>query len=182
MEDDWLDQISEDLREISKEKLLEDAKAKTRVMKLLSLLFLKIWMRFAIDLGVRMSLTPSKEELGLYEGKNRWQLNESFNFAALSDISIANTDDRHHALKAEAYSYHDREHIRIIFSLEEEKKLDRIVMINYVVHDSLAKDFEIEEAIEKLVPGLGKWYLALAENELSVLWNYCRDNCELVGV
>ena len=182
MEVDWLDQISEDFTNVPAPKIEADERAREQVMRSLVLVFLKIWMRFAVDLGTKMSITPSDVELGLYEGKNNWRLNESFNFSALSDISITNLETRQHSLKAEAYRYQTREHIRIVFSLEEERTIDRTVMINYVVYDSLAKDFELEAAIEKLKPGLGKWYLALAENELSILWNYCQSNYELVGV
>ncbi len=182
MEEYWLDQIEEDLRDIPKPKLLEDARAKEEVMRSLTLVFLKIWMRFAIDLGTKMSLTPSDSELALYEGGNNWRLNESFNISALSDISITNREDKHHSLKVESYSYHGRELIRLIFSLEEERTFDRIVMVNYIIYDSLAKDFRMDEAIDKLKPGLAKWYRALAENELSILWNFCKDSYELVGV
>lgn len=182
MEEDWLDALNEDLKGISELKIEEDTRAREKVMHAMAEAFLKIWMRFAIDLGKKMNMIPSDVELGLYKGGNNWQLNESFNFAALSEISIANREDKHHALILEGYTSQGREHLRIIFSLEEERILEKIVMVNYLVYDSLAKDFKVSEAIEKLKPGLSKWYLALAENELSILWNFCIDNYELIGV
>lgn len=182
MEDIWLDQLLEDLKDIPKQKILEDEKARDVLMRSLSLLFLKIWMRFALDTGTKMMMSPSDDELGLYEGKNSWKLNQGFNYSALSDISITNVAGKRHALRAECYNWLGRERCRVVFQLAEEKVLGQDVMVSYLVYSSLAKDFNIEKCIESLKPGLGKWYLALAQNELSILWNFCRDKYELIGV
>lgn len=181
MEEDWLYQLLEDVKDLPRPNA-QDEKAREQVMRTLSLLFLKIWMRFALDLGSKMRLSPSDHELGLYQGKNNWALNESFNYASLSDISIEGDEPKRHALKAECFQWEGREHIRIIFQLSEEKIRNQDVMVTYLVHGSLAKDFDVGECVEKLKRGLATWFMALAQNEASILWNYCRDKYELVGV
>jgi len=181
MEDDWLYQLLEDFKDLP-EPNPQDEKAKDQIMRALSLLFLKIWMRFALDLGMKMQLSPSDTELGMYQGKNSWALNQSFNYSELSEVSITNPAPRRHALRAECYRWEGREHIRIVFQLSEEKVRDQDVMVSYLVYKSLAKDFELRKSIDSLKQGLGKWYLALAQNEPSILWNFCRDKYEMAGV
>lgn len=183
MEEYWLDQLDEDLKDMtSPAKLGEDTRARERSMRDLSMLFLKIWMRFAIDSGLKMGLTPPDEEFALYEGKNSWKLSEGFNFSALAELIIQHDVPREHSLRAESYVLQGRERTRIIFSLEEERIRDQPILVNYLVYDSLAKDFEIAQAIENLRPGLLKWYLTIAENEPSILWNFCKENYECIGV
>jgi hypothetical protein len=181
MEDDWLDQLMEDLKELP-EPNLQDEKAKEQVMRAMSLLFLKIWMRFALDLGLKMRLSPADSDLGMYQGKNSWALNQSFNFSELSEVSITNPEPLKHALRAECYQWEGREHIRVIFQLSEWKDRGQDVMISYLIYKSLAKDFDIGKSVSSLKQGLGKWYMALAENEPSILWNFCRDKYEMAGV
>jgi hypothetical protein len=181
MEDDWLDQLLEDFKDLP-EPNAQDEKAKDQVMRALSLLFLKIWMRFALDMGMKMQLSPSDTDLGMYKGKNSWALNESFNFSELSEVSITNPEPLRHALRAECYQWEGREHIRMVFQLAEWKERGQDVMISYLIYKSLAKDFDIGKSIGSLRQGLGKWYMALAENEPSILWNFCKDNYEMVGV
>ena len=181
MEDDWLYQLLEDFKDLP-EPNAQDEKAKDQVMRALSLLFLKIWMRFALDLGMKMQLSPSDTDLGMYQGKNSWALNQSFNYSELSEISIMNPEPRRHALRAECYQWEGREHIRIVFQLSEEKVRGQDVMVSYLVYKSLAKDFDLRKSIDSLKQGLGKWYLALAQNEPSILWNFCRDKYEMAGV
>ena len=182
MEDDWLDLISDDFKSLPEVKIKEDSKAREHVMRVLAVLFLKIWMRFALDTGRKMIMAPSSDELGLYTGKNNWTLSGGFNFAALSELAITDKLPREHSLRVEAYTVQGREHIRVAFSLEEERVLGQSVLVTYVIYSALAKDFSIDEMIKNLKPGLGKWYMALASGELSILWNYCRDKYELVGV
>jgi hypothetical protein len=181
MEGDWLYQLLEDFEELP-EPIPQDEKAKEQVMRVLSLLFLKIWMRFALDLGMKMQLSPSDSDLGMYQGKNSWALNQSFNFSELSEVSITNSEPLRHALRAECYQWEGREHIRMIFQLSEWKERGQDIMISYLVYKSLAKDFDIGKSIGNLKQGLGKWYMALAENEPSILWNFCKDNYENVCV
>ncbi len=181
MEDDWLDQLLEDFKELP-EPNLRDEKAKEQVMRTMSLLFLKIWMRFALDLGLKMKLSPTDSDLGMYKGKNSWALNQSFNFSALSEVSITNSEPLKHALRAECYQWEEREHIRLVFQLAEWKEREQDIMISYLVYKSLAKNFDIGKSIGNLQQGLRKWYMTLAENEPSILWNFCKDKYEMVGV
>lgn len=182
MEEDWLDLLDEDFKQMPQPVAGKDAQTRERVMKSLMILFLKIWMRFALDTGIKMTLSPSSEEVAMYHGKNNWSLNQDFNFSALSEIAIANRQKRIHSLKAETYSAHGEDHVRIIFSLEEDRVKGQPVMVSYSVYSSLAKDFSLENAIRSLRPGLGKWFLALAENEPAILWNFCKEKYELVGI
>lgn len=177
-----MDELDEDFKSLPALKIQADAKAREHVMRLLSILFLKIWMRFAIDLGLKMKMTPSSEDIALYEGKNKWNISKDFNFEALSEISLSDNRKRAHALRAETFTVQGREHVRIVFSLEEERVKNQPVMVSYSVYSSLAKDFSVEDALKNLKPGLGKWYLAHVNDELSILWNYCKDKYEFVGV
>lgn len=182
MEADWLDLLDEDFRQMPQLTLSEGMSAKEQVMRALMILFLKIWMRFALDTGIKMTLSPPSEEVAMYHGKNNWSLNQDFNFSALNEIAIANRQKRIHSLRAETYTAHGEDHIRIIFSLEEDRVKGQPVMVSYCVYSSLAKDFQLDEAIRSLRPSLGKWFLSIAQNEPSILWNYCKDKYELVGV
>ena len=182
MEEDWLDLLDEDFKHMPQLRISEDVQTREQVMKALMNLFLRIWMRFALDTGIKMTLSPSSEEVAMYHGKNNWTLNQDFNFSALNEIAIANRQKRIHSLRAETYAAHGQDHIRIIFSLEEDRVKGQPVMVSYSVYSSLARDFSLEDAMRSLRPSLGKWFLAIAENEPSILWNYCKEKYELVGV
>jgi|YelNatPaOPRAMG01_1025707.scaffolds.fasta_scaffold05880_6 hypothetical protein len=182
MEEDWLDQLDEDIKRIPELRILEDVRAREHVMSSLVLLFLKIWMRFVLDTGIKMEISPPSEEVAMYHGKNNWSLNQDFNFSALDEISLTNRQNRIHALKAETFTIHGRDHVRIAFSLEEERVKGQPVMVSYSVYSAEAKDFSIEDAVTKLKPALGKWFLSIVENEPSILWNFCKEKYELVGV
>jgi len=182
MEEDWLDQLDEDIKRMPEFKLLEDVRAREHVMRSLLVLFLKIWMRFALDIGVKMDLSPSSEEVAMYHGKNNWSLNQDFNFSALDEISITNKQKKIHSLRAETFTAQGRDHVRIVFSLEEERIKGQPVLVSYSVYSSLANDFSLEDAIRNLRPGLGKWFLSIVRNEPSILWDFCKEKYELVGV
>jgi hypothetical protein len=181
MEDDWLDQLLEDFKELP-EPNLKDEKAREQVMRALSILFLKIWMRFALDLGLKMRLSPPDTELGMYQGRNSWALNQGLDFSGLSEISIMNSEPLKHALRAECYKWEGRERVRIVFQLTEWKERGQDVMMSYLIYESLAKDFDIEKCVGNLKQGLAKWYLTLVENEPSILWNFCKEKYEMSGV
>lgn len=182
MEEDWLDLLDDDLKQMPPPRITEEVLAREHVMKSLMIVFLKIWMRFALDTGIKMVLSPSSEEVAMYHGRNNWSLNQDFNFSALSEIAIVNKQKRNHSLRAESYTVHGRDHIRIIFSLEEDRVKGQPVMVSYSVYSALAKDFSLQDAVRRLRPSLGKWFLSIAENEPSILWNYCKEKYELVGV
>ena len=181
MEEDWLDQLLEDFRDLP-EPNLRDERAREQIMKTLSVLFLKIWMRFALDLGLKMRLSPPDTDLGMYKGRNSWALNQAFHFSELPEISITNLEPLRHALRAECYKGEGRERVRIAFQLTEWKEHGQDVMMSYLVYESLAKDFDIEKCVGNLKQGLAKWYLTLAENEPSILWNFCKEKYEMTGV
>jgi len=153
-----------------------------RVMKLCAHAFLRVWTRLTVETGQRLEMTPYQFSLGIYKGQMNWSINESLNFKELPQIEISGNYGRRHALVAESYQQKDEARIRIVFTLEEEEVKGEPVGVNYLVHDTLQKDFSYEKAVEALRPSLPPWLATVSTKSDGPLWEFCTQNLECIGV
>jgi len=152
-----------------------------RAMKLMAHMFLRLWTRFAIETGQRLSMSPSQYSMGNYEGKMKWVLNEAVDFRSLDRIELGGNYGRAHALIVEMFSHKGVDRVRLVFALEEEQVRGAPVFVNYLVHDSTLVDFRVEKAFHALRPALASWSESVLKKEDDPLWNFCKDKLECVG-
>lgn len=153
-----------------------------RIMKLMAHMLLRIWTRFATDAGQKLTMTPFQFSLGTYYGQMNWVVNEVMNFEELPRIMVAASYGRGHALVAETYKQKDEDHIRLLFSLDEEEVKGRPLSVNYLLYDTSVKAFKFEKAVEALKAAMPKWFETVMTRSDPPLWDYCRENLECVGV
>jgi hypothetical protein len=152
-----------------------------RAMKLVAHMFLRLWTRFAIETGQRLSMSPSQYSMGNYEGKMRWMLNEAVDFRSLDRIELGGNYGRAHALIGEMFSHKGEDRVRVVFALEEEQVRGSAVFVNYLVYDSTLVDFRIEKAFHALKPALASWSGTVLRKDDAPLWDFCKDKLECVG-
>lgn len=153
-----------------------------RVMKLVAHMFLRIWTRFATETGQKLTMTPFQFSLGTYHGQMNWVVNEALNFKELPLIELGTKYEKKHTLVAESYTAKEEQRARLVFALEDEEVKGRALVVNYLVYDTLLKDFKFEHAAEALKAALPKWFETVINKKDAPLWEFCKDNLECVGV
>ena len=181
MSEEIVSTIEQDMGAVDPEKLSTQESVE-RSMKLIAHVFLRLWTRFAIETGQKLTLTPFQHSLGIYHGQMNWVLNESFNFAELPQMELGASYGRKHALVAELYRSNDQDRARVFFSLEEEEVKGQPVSVNYLVYDSTVNDFSLESLVEALKPAVPKWLETIMSRSDGPLWEYCKGNLECVGI
>ena len=68
-----------------------------RIMKLMAHMFLRVWTRFAVETGQKLTMTPFQYSLGMYHGQMNWAVNEALNFSELPQIELGAAYGRKHA-------------------------------------------------------------------------------------
>ncbi|MDQ1372282.1 MAG: hypothetical protein QG582_1198 [Candidatus Thermoplasmatota archaeon] len=154
-----------------------------RIMKLMAHMFLRVWTRFAVETGQKLTMTPFQYSLGMYHGQMNWAVNEALNFSELPQIELGAAYGRKHVLLAERYKAKEEPRIRLVFSLEEDEEVKgNPVSVNYLLYDSSLKGFKFESAREALKAAVPKWFETVMTRTDAPLWGYCKDNLECVGV
>lgn len=153
-----------------------------RIMKLMAHMFLRIWTRFAVETGQKLTMTPFQYSLGIYHGQMNWAVNEALNFRELPQIELGGAYGRKHALVAEMYTAKDESRVRLVFSLEDEEVKGRPVAVNYLLYDSTLKDFSFESARDAVRAVMPKWFETVTTRTDAPLWGFCKENLECVGV
>ncbi len=181
MPEDFTKTVDADLSDLKTHEVLASTEHE-RAMKLTAHLFLRLWTRFAIETGQKLSVSPPQYSMGNYEGKMRWVLNEAVDFRSLDRIELGGNYGKAHALIAEMFNHKGEDHVRIVFALEEEQVRGSPVFVNYLVHDSSLVDFRVEKAFHALRPALASWSDTVLKKDDGPLWKFCKDKLECVGV
>lgn len=181
MSEEIVSTIEQDMGAVDAERLSAQEDVE-RSMKLIAHVFLRLWTRFAIETGQKLTLTPFQHSLGIYHGQMNWVLNESFNFGELPQMELGTTYGRKHALVAEIYRSGEQDRARVFFSLEEEEVKGQPVAVSYLIYDSPVNDFSLDSLIGALKPAMPKWLETIMGRTDAPLWEHCRQNLECVGI
>jgi len=153
-----------------------------RIMKLMAHMFLRVWTRFAVETGQKLTMTPYQYSLGMYHGQMNWAVNEALNFKELPQIELGAAYGKKHALMAEMYTAKDEPRVRLVFSLEDEAVKGKPLFVNYLLYDSTVKAFKFEGAVESVKAAMPKWFETVITKTDAPLWGYCKESLECVGV
>ncbi len=155
---------------------------RNRTMKILAHAFLRLWTRLALESGQRLNLSPSQFVLGTYEGQMKWTLNDTVDYKGIAQLGLGGTFKRRHSLIAETYVQKGEERVRLFFALEDEKVKNKPVFVNYLVYDSLLKDFDLNSALSGLKQVIPKWIETISTADDKPLWSTCKEKLECVGI
>jgi len=155
---------------------------RNRTMKILAHAFLRLWTRLALESGQRLNLSPSQFVLGTYEGLMKWTLNDTVDYKGIAQLGLGGTFKRRHTLVAETYVQKGEERVRLFFALEDEKVKNKPVFVNYLVYDSLLKDFDLNSALSDLKQVIPKWLETITTADDKPLWSICKEKLECVGI
>jgi len=155
---------------------------RNRTMKILAHAFLRLWTRLALESGQRLSLSPSQFVLGTYEGQMKWTLNDTVDYKGIAQLGLGGTFRRRHSLIAETYVQKGEERVRLFFALEDEKVKNKPVFVNYLVYDSLLKDFDLNGALSGLKQVIPNWLETITTADDKPLWSICKEKLECVGI
>jgi hypothetical protein len=181
MAEEIVSTFEEDMGAVSVERVSARTDGE-RAMKLMAHIMLRLWARFAIETGQKLTLTPFQHSIGMYHGQMNWVLNESFNFKELPQMELGASYGRKHALIAESYRQRDEDRARLFFSIDEEEVKGTPVAVNYLLYDSKTKEFSFEDAVNALKPVVPKWLESIRNRNDASLLEFCKGNLECVGL
>jgi len=180
MADDISQSFRADLKTIAPEALT-GMDERTRVMSLVSHLFLRLWTRLVLETGQKLRMSPSQFELGTYQGQMNWIVNED-TLADLDSIKITSVLGKGHSLVAEVYELNNVLRARVYFSLEEDEVKGEPVFVSYLVYDEAASSFDLGSLSEAVSPSLPRWSETMMTKKEKPLWDYSKEHFECVGV
>jgi len=158
-----------------------NASPKERVARMMAHILLRLWTRLALETGQRLTMQPSQYVLGTYEGKMNWILDETLDFAGMSQIELGATYGQRHALVGEIYSHKGVERARLMFTLEEEEVRGKPLSVNYLLFDEPIGSFRLDAATRAVMPALNSWFETVLTRMDAPLWSFCKDKLECVG-
>jgi len=174
MSDDWIDKLEKDFSHIvrghedeSREKLVE------RLMDL----FFGVWLRFDLDRGVRMQLTPFEWDFVEYKGHKDWKLDENFNFKAVTDIELLDTRFPHkQGLRAELYTAEGKTRLRLVYELADWMEKGRRGTTPYLLYDAPLEAVRAGDAWKEMRKVLIPWNGAHIRGDQEMFWDWIKSN------
>ena len=174
----WIAQMEKELEEMAKKyekKIYHEPRGD--VARQLSEAFLKVWIRFAIDLGKEnMRLTPWQWDISSYRGKKEFIIREDFNFEEVGEVLLEYDEGRYRAIRADFYIWKKRTHLRVYFVLENSRVGEEIRTSRWLVYDAPLKDVDLNVMWARMKDGIIAWYESLSSGDESLLWNFVSGN------
>lgn len=172
--DRWMREMDSELERMAeayRRKIHRDPRGD--VARQLSEAFLKIWIRFAVDLGKEdMHLTPWQWDVSLYRGKKQFIMNEEFNFDDVGEVILEYRKGRYQALRADFYLWKKHTHLRVYFELESARTEGKIITRRWLVYDAPVKDADLNEMWERMKDGVLSWYESLSSGDDGPFWDF----------
>jgi hypothetical protein len=177
--------LDDELARITQEEAAsagEDISSKERARiarEILDVVF-NIWIRFAVDLGKELRMSPFQWDFILYDGGKRYRFRESFNFSRISEAVLEEQAfPFRHMLRAELRVVGGRTYVRVSFVLEEGREYERtstvVARTSYIVYNQPAQRFGPKALKAALAGPLRAWIRSEVRQDPSVLWEYCQD-------
>ncbi|MEM4728409.1 MAG: hypothetical protein QXH42_01425 [Thermoplasmata archaeon] len=149
-----------------------------RVMRGVLEIFFNIWIRFAVDLGRELRMSPWQWDFVIYEGRKRYRFRDGFNFSALREASLEESVFPYrHTLKAELRRLRGRTYVQVAFVLEEGRDYLRSGLAGakgvYTIYVEEARRFSAHELKRTLMAPLRAWMRSEVLADPSILWDFC---------
>jgi len=142
--------------------------------------FFNIWIRFAVDLGRELRMSPWQWDFAIYDGGKNYRFRESFNFAHIREVLLEEAAfPFRHTLRGELARLAGRTFLRVSFVLEEGRQFDRAetvaTMNSYLVYNVPAGRFSARNLKKALAEPLRAWIRSEVRGDPSVLWDFCHE-------
>ncbi|MDG6220790.1 MAG: hypothetical protein QCI38_04995 [Candidatus Thermoplasmatota archaeon] len=174
MTEDWLSCLDKDFEELAKKEVAE---TRARLVASIMDVFFGIWLRFDIDRGVRMQLTPFEWEYVEYKGHKDWRLVEDFNFNGIGDVELMDIRFPHRqGLRAEIYKTDGANRVRLIFLLEDWRDGDRTGFTPYLLYDAQLYSARISDLWKEMKKIVIPWHEAHIRGDPEPLWDWIKSN------
>ncbi len=142
--------------------------------------FFNIWIRFAVDLGRELRMSPWQWDFAIYDGGKSYRFRESFNFARVAEVLLEEPGfPFRHTLRGELARQGGRTYVRVSFMLEEGRRFDAAETVtarnSYVIYNVLAARFATRDLKKALSEPLRAWIRSEVRGDPSVLWDFCHE-------
>jgi hypothetical protein len=142
--------------------------------------FFNIWIRFAVDLGKELRMSPWQWDFAIYDGGKSYRFRESFNFTRLGEVLLEESAfPFRHTLKGELARLAGRTYVRVSFELEEGRRYDNAATVatqnSYVIYNVPAGRFTGRNLKKALAEPLRAWIRSEVRGDPSVLWDFCHE-------
>ncbi|MGQ9582114.1 MAG: hypothetical protein ACUVV6_01195 [Thermoplasmatota archaeon] len=141
-------------------------------------IFFNIWIRFAVDLGRELRMSPWQWDFVIYDGGKHYRLREGFNFSRVAEATLEELSFPFvHKLRAELRRVRGKTYLQVAFHLEEEREYGRAgatgVSHAYIIYLEQARRFSVRELKRSLEGPLRAWIRSEALLDPAFLWDYC---------
>jgi len=177
MEKDWIAHLDAELAKVRKRfKGSITPEDRDDIIRHLSEIFFNIWIRFAVDLGHEMALTPWQWDVALYEGQKHWHLKQDFNYAQVGEVVLEDEYFGHpESLRAELFTSRKRPRVRVVFRLNEEVQGDERLQTDYLVYSATFRQLDFHGLWKALEPLVKAWYEAHVRRDQEMLWDHVKE-------
>jgi hypothetical protein len=142
--------------------------------------FFNIWIRFAVDIGKELRMSPWQWDFIIYEGGKKYRFRDSFNFAHVNDIILEEAGfPFRHSLKGELRTLGGNPYVTVSIVLEEGRQYEMASAVtahnSYIIYNEPVKKFTLHGMKEALAEPLRVWIRSAIRGDPALLWDYCHD-------
>lgn len=142
--------------------------------------FFNIWIRFAVDIGKELRMSPWQWDFIIYEGGKKYRFRDSFNFAHVNDIILEEAGfPFRHSLKGELRTLGGSPYVTVSIVLEEGRQYEMASAVtahnSYIIYNEPVKKFTLHGMKEALAEPLRVWIRSAIRGDPALLWDYCHD-------
>ncbi|MBM4248213.1 MAG: hypothetical protein FJ149_02005 [Euryarchaeota archaeon] len=142
--------------------------------------FFNIWIRFAVDLGRELRMSPWQWDFVIYGGGKSYRFREGFNFARLNEVTLEESAPPfRHTLKGELSTLAGRPFVRVSFVLEEGRTFGSSEAVtarsSYLIYNEPAARFGVHRLKESLSEPLRAWIRSEVRGDPALLWDLCHE-------
>jgi hypothetical protein len=155
-------------------------KERGRIAREMLDVFFNIWIRFAVDLGKELRMSPFQWDFIMYDGGKRYRFRDGFNFPRISEMSLEEPAfPFRHTLKGELRAVGGKTYARVSFVLEEGREYERISAVvartEYIIYNQQARRFSPKGLKAALAEPLRVWIRSQVRQDPTVLWDFCHE-------
>ncbi|MCK4718826.1 MAG: hypothetical protein KAT70_09170 [Thermoplasmata archaeon] len=176
MSDDWLEELDEKFAHLEGEGNDEVVGHKAKLTEKLMGMFFGLWVKFDIDRGVRMQLTPFEWEFVDYKDQKEWRLDKEFNFGEVADIELLDARFPYkQGLRAELYRAEETTRIRLAFLLEDWREKERKGFTPFLLYDAPVEAARVSDIWKEMKKVALPWHEAHIRGDQEHLWDWVKS-------
>jgi hypothetical protein len=174
---DWIEGLDAELKSLEG-KRPKRKDGRSELVKDLSVVYLNVMVRFALNTNAEMKMLPNQWDIATYHGDKRWDLKKRCDFGQIDEIVIA--DDRPHgsAMLTEFFSKKGFENVRSGFLIPEtiggKKK-----WTFYVANESTVQKASVSKMWGDLRKGIEMWYESVLRDDLAPFKEFCEKSYQV---